>query len=308
MPSACWMALDGCDCRELSGPATLPCAPISAIHSRPSSSALALLITTTAAAPSEICEDVPAVIVPSLAKAGRSLPSDSAVVSRADALVLAEDDRVALALRDLDRGDLGLEEAVLLRGRGPLVGAARRTRPARHGRCRGGCCASRWTRPWRCSRRRRSGRRAPWRRASRRRRTCSRSRDFGSRCGALVMDSWPPATTTSNSPARISWSASAIASRPERHTLLIVSAGTFIGMPALTAAWRAGICPAPACSTWPMITYCTWSPPMPARSSAALMAKPPSSAPEKVFSEPSSRPSGVRAPATITEVVPVVRS
>ena len=24
------------------------------------------------------------------------------------------------------------------------------------------------------------------------------------RCGALVMDSWPPATTTSNSPARIS--------------------------------------------------------------------------------------------------------
>ena len=86
--SACWMALEGCDWRELSGPATLPWAPISAIHSRPSSSALALLITTTAAAPSEICEAEPAVIVPSLAKAGRSLPSDSAVVSRADALVL----------------------------------------------------------------------------------------------------------------------------------------------------------------------------------------------------------------------------
>ncbi len=40
----------------------------------------------------------------------------------ADALVLGEEDRVALALRDLDRGDLGLEEAVLL-GRGrTLVG------------------------------------------------------------------------------------------------------------------------------------------------------------------------------------------
>ena len=64
----------------------------------------------------------------------------------------------------------------------------------------------------------------------------------------------PPATTISNSPARISWSASAIASSPDRHTLLIVSAGTVIGMPALTAAWRAVICPAPACSTWPMIT------------------------------------------------------
>jgi hypothetical protein len=40
-----------------------------------------LLITTTAQAPSEICEDEPAVMVPSLLKAGRSLPSDSTVVS-----------------------------------------------------------------------------------------------------------------------------------------------------------------------------------------------------------------------------------
>ena len=38
-------------------------------------------ITTTAAAPSEICEALPAVMVPSLAKAGRSLPRLSAVVS-----------------------------------------------------------------------------------------------------------------------------------------------------------------------------------------------------------------------------------
>ncbi|MDQ0695753.1 hypothetical protein QF048_002195 [Streptomyces sp. W4I9-2] len=81
-----------------------------------------MLITTTAAAPSEICEEVPAVIVPSLAKAGRSLARVSAVVSGADALVLGEEDRVALALRDLDRGDLGLEETVLLGGGGPLVG------------------------------------------------------------------------------------------------------------------------------------------------------------------------------------------
>ena len=64
----------------------------------------------------------------------------------------------------------------------------------------------------------------------------------------------PPATTTSTSPARISWSASAIAFRPERQTLLMVNAGTSIGMPAATAAWRAVICPAPACRTWPMIT------------------------------------------------------
>ena len=48
----------------------------------------------------------------------------------------------------------------------------------------------------------------------------------------------PPATTTSNSPALISCAASAIASRPDRHTLLIVSEGTVIGMPPATAACR----------------------------------------------------------------------
>ena len=89
MRSACLIALDGWDCSELSGPATLPCAPISASQVSPSSSALALLITTTAAAPSEIGEAVPAVIVPSLPNAGRSLASDSDGGVGADALVLA---------------------------------------------------------------------------------------------------------------------------------------------------------------------------------------------------------------------------
>src|SRR5690606_14930146 len=84
MPSflqAAAIARDGWLCRVESGPATTPCAPISASQVRPSSSALVLLITTTAAAPSEIWEALPAVMVPSLEKAGRSLPSDSTVVS-----------------------------------------------------------------------------------------------------------------------------------------------------------------------------------------------------------------------------------
>ncbi|GHJ00397.1 hypothetical protein TPA0906_22620 [Streptomyces olivaceus] len=38
-----------------------------------------------------------------------------------------------------------------------------------------------------------------------------------------------------------------------------------------------------------------------------MIAKPPRSAPEKDFREPSSRPIGVRAPATTTEVVPFPR-
>ena len=62
------------------------------------------------------------------------------------------------------------------------------------------------------------------------------SRDFGSRCGAFVIDSMPPATTTSHSPARTSWSASAMALIPDRQTLLIVIAGTDMGTPAPTAA------------------------------------------------------------------------
>ncbi len=46
-------------------------------------------------------------------------------------------------------------------------------------------------------------------------------RERSSRCGACVIDSMPPATTTSNSPARMSWSARAMASMPDRQTLLI---------------------------------------------------------------------------------------
>ena len=61
--------------------------------------------------------------------------------------------------------------------------------------------------------------------------------------GAFVMDSMPPATATSSSPARIIWSAVAMAAMPEGHTLLIVIAGTSIGPPAATAACRAVIWP-----------------------------------------------------------------
>ena len=60
-------------------------------------------------------------MVPSLLNAGRSLPSDSAVVSPRTPSSCADDDRVALALRDLDRDDLVVEDAVLPGLGGPLV-------------------------------------------------------------------------------------------------------------------------------------------------------------------------------------------
>ena len=83
MPSfsqACWMARDGWLCRVASGRP-----PRRSRRSRrrgsPSSAAFAALMTTTAQAPSEICDAVPAVIVPSLANAGLSFARLSAVVS-----------------------------------------------------------------------------------------------------------------------------------------------------------------------------------------------------------------------------------
>ena len=79
------------------------------------------------------------------------------------------------------------------------------------------------------------------------------SRDFGSRCGEFVIDSMPPATTISASPALIRRSACAIALRPDRQTLLIVIDGTASGRPPAMPALRAGFWPAPARMTWPMI-------------------------------------------------------
>ena len=87
----------------------------------------------------------------------------------------------------------------------------------------------------------------------------------------------PPVTTTSCSPARIIASAIWIARTEEAQTLLIVSAGVSFGSPAPIAACRAGAWPAPACSTWPMITYSTSPSSMPARSSAARITRAPSS-------------------------------
>ena len=114
------------------------------------------------------------------------------------------------------------------------------------------------------------------------------------------MDSIPPATTTSYSPSRISCDASAMASRPDRHTLFTVSAGTVMPMPAATAACRAVICPAPACSTCPMITYSTCSGATPARCSAAAIATPPSSLADLLARAPSRRPTGVLAAPAMT--------
>ena len=110
----------------------------------------------------------------------------------------------------------------------------------------------------------------------------------------------PPPTPTSTSPARICVSRIAAARTPEAQTLLIVSEETSFGIPALIWAWREGIWPWPACRTWPMTTCWTCSGATSARSSALLMARPPSSVASRVLSPPPSLPIGVRAAPRMT--------
>src|SRR3954470_18497894 len=125
-------------------------------------------------------------------------------------------------------------------------------------------------------------------------------RAFGSAYGAFDIDSMPPVTTTSTSPARIIESAISTARMDDAQTLFTASAGTSSGSPAAIAACRAGAWPAPAWSTWPMITYSTSLPSSPMRSSAARMAIEPRSVAEWFFSPPARRPNGVRTVETMT--------
>ena len=81
---------------------------------RPRLLASSAVISTSAAAPSLMPEALPAVTVPSLAKAGRSLAIASSVAPWRGIFVLVDDD-VALAGLDRDRDDLVLEAAGLLR-------------------------------------------------------------------------------------------------------------------------------------------------------------------------------------------------
>ncbi|AHK64643.1 hypothetical protein BBX_3560 [Burkholderia pseudomallei MSHR520] len=102
------------------------------------------------------------------------------------------------------------------------------------------------------------------------------ARAFGSRYGAFVMLSMPPATITSTEPATSMSCANIAARMPEPHILLIVVQPTDSGSFAPSAACRAGACPCPAGSTQPITASSICSGCRPARSSAAAIAAAPS--------------------------------
>src|SRR4030088_3087908 len=127
------------------------------------------------------------------------------------------------------------------------------------------------------------------------------SRTRGSRYGQPLIDSMPPATAMSMSPARMPWSAIITALSPEPHTLLIVSAATWWGRPPWSAAWRAGFCPRPADTTLPMMHSSTIAGSMPARRTASATTSAPSCVAVKPFSAPRNFPVGVRTADTMTD-------
>ena len=113
------------------------------------------------------------------------------------------------------------------------------------------------------------------------------------------MDSIPPATMMSLSPALMACAASMTALSPEPHTLFTVVAPTVFGMPALMAACRAGACPTPACTTFPMSTSSTSPGWIPARLTPSRMTTAPSSGAGIEESPPRNSPIAVRQALTM---------
>src|SRR6266851_1377596 len=114
------------------------------------------------------------------------------------------------------------------------------------------------------------------------------------------MDSIPPATMKSAELEINKSCASIVAFIPEPHILFTVVQPAASGNPAPRDAWRAGAWPWPAGRTQPMMTSCTSSGRIFARSTAARIAAAPSSGAAKLFSSPWKAPIGVRAAETIT--------
>src|SRR5712691_6452974 len=110
----------------------------------------------------------------------------------------------------------------------------------------------------------------------------------------------PPATMISFVPQAKRSCANIAAFIPEPHILFTVVQPAASDRPAPSEAWRAGAWPCPAGSTQPMITSCTSSGEILARSTAARIAAAPSSGAAKPFSSPWKAPIGVLAAETMT--------
>src|SRR5437899_11286451 len=114
------------------------------------------------------------------------------------------------------------------------------------------------------------------------------------------MDSMPPATIASASPAAIRYAASTIASSPEPQRRLTVNAGTRAGTPARSDATRATLTASGGCAMLPKTTSSKSAPSKPVRASTSTVTMRPRSWTGTSFSSVFAFAYGVRTPSTMT--------
>ena len=174
----------------------MPDATTSASGSAPSASARSRRMTATAAAPSESCDALPAVMVPSDPNAGGSSASDAAVVpGRMPSSRSMPTPTISSAKRPLSRASAArwCERAAQASCSSREISSAALTSSEDSPMC------------WPVN----VDHRPSWIIASTTSASprCLPQRTLGSTYGALVIDSMPPATAVSISPSRMSWSA-----------------------------------------------------------------------------------------------------
>src|SRR5690606_25282185 len=129
------------------------------------------------------------------------------------------------------------------------------------------------------------------------------------RNGVWLQLSMPPASTTSASPARILVAPRPMVVMAEQQARSSVSEGVSAGMPALKLICRAATDVEAASNAEPKIDSVISSGRIPERSSAAMVARPPSSTAEYCFNFPPNFPNGVLIASTIETVcMPVLQS
>src|SRR5437762_6607632 len=114
------------------------------------------------------------------------------------------------------------------------------------------------------------------------------------------MDSMPPATIASASPAAIRYAASTIASSPEPQRRLTVNAGTRAGTPARSDATRATFTASGGCAMLPKTTSSRAAPSKPVRASTSTVTMRPRSWTGTSFNSVFAFAYGVRTPSTMT--------
>ena len=218
------------------------------------------------------------------------------------ALVIGDHHWITPALRHLHRDDLVVEQAVLLRFSGPTMrpgGVSVLILPADTAQQVARVSVAAPMPSW--SNAQYSASCTQWRPRSRRCRTGTRPAPWAA---GMDLASWTPSRRPRLRRTRRSRSAGRPSrSRSARKGKLCspLTAGTVMGIPALTAACRAVICPAPA---WASVAHDHVVDLVSADSgplNAALMANPPRSIAEKFFRDPASFPIGVLAPPTMTD-------